>query len=70
MIKVIGLKNCSKCTVTKQILDNKKIEYEYSILTELPEEERRHYAKLARDCDYNTMPLIIKDDKLITLQEV
>lgn len=70
MLKIIGLKNCSKCTVTKQILDSKKIEYKYSILTELPEEERRRYAQMARDCNYNAMPLIIKDDKLITLQEV
>ena len=70
MIKIIGLKNCSKCTVTKNILDSKGIEYEYSILNELPEEERRRYAQMARDVNYNTMPLIIKDDKLITIQEV
>jgi glutaredoxin len=70
MIKIIGLKNCSKCTVVKGILDSKAIEYEYNILTELPEEERRKYAQMARDVNYNTMPLIIRDDKLITLQEV
>ena len=70
MLKIIGLKNCSKCTVTKNILDSRKIPYEYSILSELPEDERRKYAQMARDCDYNAMPLIIKDDKLITLQEV
>lgn len=70
MLKIIGLKNCGKCTVVKGILDNRKIEYEYSILTELPEEDRRKYAQMARDINYNTMPLIIKDDKLITLQEV
>lgn len=69
MLLVIGLKNCSKCTITKQILDSKSVPYEYSVLNELPEEERRRYAQMARDCNYNTMPLIIRDDRLITLQE-
>ena len=69
MLLVIGLKNCNKCTITKQILDGKNIQYEYSVLNELPEEERRKYAQMARDINYDTMPLIIKDDKLITLQE-
>jgi glutaredoxin len=67
MLLVIGLKNCSKCTITKQILDSKNIEYEYYTLTELPAEDKRKYAQMARDIDYNDMPLIIKDDKLITL---
>ena len=70
MLKVIGLKNCSKCTITKQILDSKNIEYEYAILNELSVEDRRIYAQMARDINYNTMPLIIKDGNLITLQEV
>ena len=70
MIRVIGLKNCSKCTVVKNILESKNIDYEYSTLNELPEEDRREYAKMARDMDYNTMPLIIRDGKLITLGEI
>lgn len=70
MILVIGLKNCSKCTITKQILDSQNIKYSYLILTELSEEDRRKYAQMARDVNYNTMPLIIKNDKLSTLQEV
>jgi glutaredoxin len=70
MLRVVGQKNCGKCTITKQILDGKGVEYEYSLLSDLPQEEQRRLAKMARDCSYNTMPLIIKDDRLITLQEV
>ena len=70
MLLIIGLKKCNKCTITKQILDNKNIAYQYSILSELSEEERRQYAQMARDANYNTMPLIIKDNKLIHLTEI
>ena len=70
MLLVIGLKNCSKCTITKQILDSKNIEYEYKLLNELSEEDRRKYAKIARDGGNDTMPLLIKNDKLITLEEI
>ena len=69
MILILGLKNCGKCEITKQILTSKNIEFEYKLLSDLPEEDRRKYAQMARDCNYNTMPLIIKENKLITLQE-
>lgn len=67
-LKVIGLKNCGKCTITKQILDNKGIEYNYFILTDLPREEQRHYAEVGRNVGY--FPLVFRNEQLITLQEV
>lgn len=68
MLKVIGLKNCGKCTITKQILDNKGIEYEYFILTEMSREDQRKYAEVGRNAGY--FPLVLRDEQLITLQEV
>jgi glutaredoxin len=70
MLKVIGLENCGKCTITKNILEERNIEYEYDVLSNLNQEDQRKYAKMARESNYNSMPLIIRDDKLITLQEV
>jgi glutaredoxin len=69
MIKLIGTENCSKCIITKQILDRKGIEYEYLLLDELSKEEQSAYLVTARRSGYATMPLIIKDDKFITLEE-
>jgi glutaredoxin len=70
MLLILGLKNCSKCDITKQILTSKGLSFEYHILNDLPEEDRRKYAKLARDCNYNTMPLIVQDEKLIKLEDL
>ena len=70
MIKVIGKENCSACEMTKTILKNKGIEFEYKLLAELEESQRKEYIKLAREQGKLSMPLIIKNEQLITLQEV
>jgi len=70
MIKVIGKENCSACEMTKTILKNKGIEFEYELLTQLEESQRKEYIKKARELGKLSMPLIIKNEQLITLQEV
>lgn len=70
MIKVIGKKNCSACEMTKTILKNKGIEFEYELLDEIEESLRKEYIKLAREQGMLSMPLIIKENKIIKLQEV
>ena len=70
MIKIIGKENCSACEMTKTILKNKGIEFEYELLAELEDSQRKEYMKIAREQGKLSMPLIIKNEQLITLQEV
>ena len=69
-IKVIGSKNCGRCQMVKQILDNKSIEYKYSLLEDFSEEEQNDLINKAKNTGNMQFPLIIKDNKIITLQEV
>lgn len=70
MFLVVGKENCSSCEMTKTVMKNKSIPYEYVMLSDLPEEQRKNYIKMAREQGRMSMPLIIKDDKIYTLQEV
>lgn len=64
---VIGTMNCGRCKMTKKILDGKGINYEYKILDELTQEEKDLYLSMAREVGLLSFPLIIKDNKVITL---
>jgi glutaredoxin len=70
MYLVIGKTNCSACMMTKNILNNKKIEYEYKLLDDLEGDEKQRYLTLAREQGKMSMPFIIRDSKMFTLQEV
>lgn len=70
MYLIIGKENCSSCDMTKTVLTNKQIPFQYVLLSELPEEERKQYIALARQRGHLSMPLIIKDNTLYTLKEV
>lgn len=70
MTLVIGKENCSSCEITKNILKNKNIEFEYKLLDSLKEEDKDKYLKLAKEGRQMSMPLIIKNQQLVTLQEV
>ena len=70
MIKVIGNNGCSRCEITKQILTNKGIEFEYELLSDLPEETQKLYIKSARVKGQLNMPLIFKDNEIIDIKEI
>ena len=70
MIKVIGKEHCGACMMTKNVLGAKGIEFEYILLEEMTEEERNNVIKMAEEQGKLSMPFIIKDGKLVTLQEV
>lgn len=70
MILLIGKQNCSACNMTKTVLTNKGIEFEYKLLNELPQEQQDKYINLAQESDMLSLPLIVVDNKLKTLQEV
>ena len=70
MIKVIGKENCGACMMAKKVLTKKGVEFVYVHLDDLSEEDKDVVLKLANEQGVRSMPLIIKDGKLVTLQEV
>jgi len=69
-VLLIGKNNCSRCDMTKNILSNKNVEFEYVLMESLPQEEQAKYRKMAIMAKKMEMPLIIKEDKIITIAEV
>jgi glutaredoxin len=70
MISIIGTPACSRCTITKNILDSRKIPYEYRMFTELSSADQDLYMRLAEKSNHLSFPLIIKDNAVVTLQEI
>ena len=70
MILLIGKQGCSACNMTKNVLKNKGIEFEYKLLEDLLEEDRNNYINMAQEQKMLNLPLIIVDNTLKTLQEV
>ena len=70
MILLLGKNNCSRCDMVKSILDNKAVEYQYKKIEDCSKEEQYKYLELARINKQMEFPLIIKDGKIITIQEV
>lgn len=70
MISVIGKENCEVCMMARKVLAKKGVEFEYIHFNDLSEEDKDVVLKLVDEQGMRSMPLIIKDDKLVTLQEV
>lgn len=70
MIKVVGKENCGACMMAKKVLARKGVDFEYVYLDELEEEERKEILRMSEEQGMRSLPLIIKDGKLVTLQEV
>lgn len=70
MLLIIGKENCSRCNMTKSVLDNKKIEYTYKLREEIEREEFNNYIKKINSKKIMNFPLIIRDEKIITLEDI
>lgn len=70
MIKVIGKKNCSACLATTNILKRNNIKFNYLMLDELNEDEKTNVLAMAAEIKKTSMPIIIKDNKIVELKEV
>lgn len=68
MITLIGTENCSRCNMTKEILKNNNVEFEYKLFTEL--DNQLEVRKIAMSKGMVNFPLIMKDNDLVELQEV
>lgn len=70
MILVIGTENCSRCNMTKTILTNKNIEFEYKLIDSLPKEDQEKYLNIAQKNNQMSFPIIFQDNELVTLQKI
>lgn len=70
MLLVIGTENCSRCNMTKNILNNKGIEFDYKLISSFSTDDKDKYMNMAQQTGQMSFPLIIKDNKIITIQEV
>lgn len=70
MIRVIGNLGCSNCEITKQVLKKKGIDFSYELYVNLPDEEQIKLEELATNKGMIKMPLILKDDELVTIAEL
>lgn len=70
MLKVISKENCSRCIMTKNILENKGVDFEYITFENLTKEDQDKYIETARKSRLMSFPLIVKDEILVQLQEV
>ena len=62
MIKVYGKVDCSKCQTLKNILDEKKVDYEYI-------EDLKTLMMVASKARIMSAPVIEKDDKIYTMEQ-
>ena len=70
MVRVIGNKSCINCEITKQTLKKKGIEFSYELFSELSEDEQNKLNELAISKGLMKMPLILKNNELITIVEL
>lgn len=70
MYLVLGKENCNACKIAQTVLKNKGFEFEYKYLSSLTYEEQSKYINMAQEQNKLNLPLIIKEEKLFTIQEV
>lgn len=70
MILLIGTKHCSRCQMTTNILTNKNIPFEYKLFDSLSQEDQDKYLNIAKNVNQTSFPIIFKDDKIVTLQQI
>jgi glutaredoxin len=69
-ILLLGNSNCTRCDMVKNILTEKNLGFKYELLEDLPSEVKAKYIAMAREKKMMQMPIIIKDDTVVTLQDL
>ncbi len=70
MIQLIGTHNCNRCAMTKTILNNRGIKFEYIQYEDLTQAEQDYYFEEARKAGHAQFPIILKDGVVIRLQDI
>ena len=68
MILVIGNENCSRCEITKKLLTDKNIEFDYKLFSSL--DNQLEVRKMAMSKGMMNFPLIMNGGELVELSEV
>lgn len=69
MVLVIGKENCGSCENAKSKLKESGVDFEYITIDKLNPHDKDKYMKMAREKKQMTMPLIVKENKLIDIEE-
>ena len=69
-ITLIGTSNCSQCTVVKTVLREHNITFMYYDMTDLDDVAKNAYLTKARNAGRRSMPLILKDNEITTMEEI
>lgn len=70
MIEVIGKIGCGECLKTKQELKKNGVRYKYFLEHELDKKSREKAYEIAEKVDNLYLPIILKNGKSVTLEEV
>ena len=70
MLVVIGTYGCSRCTMIKNILKNRKIDFEYLDFNNLSQDKQKEYISFLEENNKLAFPLLIKDGKIVNLEEI
>jgi glutaredoxin len=70
MVRVIGQLGCANCQISKMTLEKKGVDFNYEIFDDLSEEEQIKLENLATSKGMMKMPLILKDNELVTIEEL
>ena len=70
MIKVIGRENCSLCKEVKELLEIKKVYFNYSLMSDHSPEIVNELVTKASARGITTLPIILQDDKVLTVDEL
>lgn len=71
MIKIIGIKNCSRCFMIKNILTNKKIDFDYIVYDDLSDKEKSAYDEIAKENNILNFPIIIDEkNNIIDIKDI
>ncbi len=69
-IVIYGTEGCSKCNITKKLLDAKNIRYEYILIEDLDKLEREKILELAEKNSIQNFPIILKNNQIIKVEEI
>lgn len=67
---VIGQVGCGKCIMIKNQLTKQGVDFYYILFNDMPQDKKDELIAKATQAGQTTFPIIIKDDKIVTLQEV
>lgn len=70
MIKIISNEGCTNCQKVKKFMEDNNIQFEYTLINDLPRDLKKEYKHLAQQANQTVYPIIIEDDKLIDFKNI